>query len=51
MFNPFNRRALFNRCVSFKPPPSSSPATRGRMMEGVKRFERLELFEQAETFS
>jgi hypothetical protein len=51
MFNPFNRPALFNRCAPFKPPPLSSPATRGRMKEGVKRFERLELFEQVETFS
>jgi hypothetical protein len=43
LFNPFNRFAWFNRYAPFKPPPSfggtqdrlSSPATRGRMKEGV----------------
>jgi hypothetical protein len=34
LFNPFNRFARFNRYAPFKPPPLSSPATRGRMKEG-----------------
>jgi hypothetical protein len=34
-FNPFNRVARFNRYAPFNPPPLSSPATRGRMKEGV----------------
>ena len=37
----------FNRFAPFKPPPLSSPATRGRMKEGLnlERFERLERLE------
>src|SRR5262245_18662765 len=35
----------FNRCAQFKPSPSSSPATRGRMRWGLERFERLERLE------
>jgi hypothetical protein len=43
LFNPFNCFAQFNRYAPFKPPPSfddaqdmlSSPATRGRIKEGV----------------
>ena len=38
-FQPFHRRAPFH------PPPSSSPATRGRKEVGVQRLERLELLE------
>ncbi len=34
-FNPFKRVAAFNRYAAFNPPPLSSPATRGRMKEGV----------------
>jgi hypothetical protein len=36
----------FKRCAPFKPSPLSSPASRGRMKEGVGLFERLELFER-----
>ncbi len=34
-FNPFKRVAAFNRYAASNPPPLSSPATRGRMKEGV----------------
>ena len=34
-FNLFKRFARFNRYAPFKPPPLSSPATRGRTKEGV----------------
>jgi hypothetical protein len=54
LFNPFNRFTRFNRYARFKPPPPfgvaqgmlSSPATRGRMKEGVERLEQLELLNQ-----
>jgi hypothetical protein len=33
--NPFKPFKTLNRYAPFKPPPRSSPATRGRMKEGV----------------
>jgi hypothetical protein len=42
---PFKTFKPFNRCAPFHPSPLSSPATRGRMKEGVERLKRLELFE------
>jgi hypothetical protein len=52
-FKPFNRCAPLNPLPCFDVDPSglSSPATRGRVQEGVDRFEgfeRLELFERFE---
>jgi hypothetical protein len=36
----------FNRCAPLNPPPLSSPAVRGRMKEGLVRFELFERLEQ-----
>jgi hypothetical protein len=38
----------FETFESFKPPPLSSPATRGRMKEGVEQLERLERLKRRE---
>jgi len=42
----FGQFQPFQSFKTSKPPPLSSPASRGRMKEGVERLERLERFER-----